>query len=68
MNEVTLLWSILFGGVGIGYFSYGRRQKSTVPLLTGVALMAFPYFMPNNTVLLIVGIILVLVPYFAQYF
>ncbi len=68
MNEASLLWSVLFGGIGIGFFSFGRRQKSVVPLVTGVALMAFPYFMPNNTVLIIVGVALLFVPYLARYF
>ena len=66
MNEAMLVWSVLFGGLGIGFFSYGRRQKSIVPLLTGVALMAYPYFMPNATVLVIVGIALLAVPYFIR--
>ena len=68
MNETILLWSVLFGGIGVGFFSYGRRQKAVVPLLTGLALIAFPYFMPNTTLLVIVGIALVFVPYFARYF
>ncbi len=68
MNEASLLWSVLFGGIGIGFFSYGRRQQSVVPLVTGVVLMAFPYFMPNNTVLIIVGLALLFVPYLARYF
>ena len=44
MNEATLLWSVLFGGIGVGFFSYGRKQKAIVPLLTGIALFAFQYF------------------------
>jgi len=68
VNEASLLWSVLFGGIGIGFFSYGRRQQSVVPLVTGVVLMAFPYFMPNNTVLIIVGLALLFVPYLARYF
>ena len=68
MNEAALLWSVLFSGIGVGFFSYGRKQKSIVPLLTGIALFAFPYFMPNSTVLVIVGVVLILVPYFARFF
>ena len=68
MNEANLLWSVLFGGIGIGFLSYGRREKSVVPLLTGLALIAFPYFIPNTTVLVVVGIALLFVPYFARYF
>jgi len=66
MNEATLLWSILFGGIGIGFFSYGRKQKAVVPLLTGFGLFAFPYFMPNTTMLVIVGAVLVVLPYFVR--
>ena len=66
MNESILLWSVLFGGFGIGFFSYGRKQKSVVPLVTGLALMAYPYFMPNVTVMIIVGVVLIAVPYFVR--
>ena len=66
MSEAILLWSVLFGGIGIGFFSYGRKQKAIVPLLTGLALLVFPYFMPSVTVLAIVGIVLVSIPYFIR--
>jgi len=68
MNEVTLLWSVLFGGIGVGFFSYGRKQKSIVPLLTGIALFVFPYFISNTTLLVFVGIFLMLVPYLVTFF
>lgn len=61
-----MLWSVLFGGIGIGYFMYGRKQKAIVPLCTGLALFVFPYFMSSVTMLLIVGVILVAIPYFLK--
>ena len=48
MSEAGLLWGVLFSGIGVGYFIYGRRQGKTVPLLCGLFLMAYPYFMPNS--------------------
>jgi len=39
-----LIWIVIFGGLGVGYFSYGRKQKAIVPLLLGIALFIFPYF------------------------
>jgi len=66
MNEASLIWSVVFGGIGLGFFTYGRKQKAVVPLLTGLALFAFPYFVPNVTVLVIVGVILVVLPYFVR--
>jgi len=62
----TLIWGMLFGAIGIGFFSYGRKQRALVPLFTGIALFVFPYFVPNVTVLLIVGAVLVAIPYFIR--
>jgi len=61
-----MIWSVLFGGIGMGYFMYGKKQKAIVPLYTGIALFIFPYFMSSVTMLLIVGVILVATPYFIK--
>ena len=66
MNEAELLWSVLFSSIGIGYFIYGRRQGKTIPLLSGVVLMVYPYFMPNVAALVIVGAIFSAIPYFLR--
>lgn len=66
MNESGLLWGVLFSSIGLGFFIYGRRQGKTVPLLAGIALMVFPYFMPNTTALVVVGATFVAVPYFLR--
>jgi hypothetical protein len=66
MNESTLLLGVLFSSIGIGYFFYGRRQGKTIPLWCGVALMLYPYFMPNVIALVIVGAIFAAVPYFVR--
>jgi len=65
-NSSMMLWSVLFGGIGIGYFIYGKKQKALVPLFIGLALCAFPYFMPNLITLLLVGLGLVAIPYFIK--
>ncbi|MCI2283110.1 hypothetical protein L3081_06495 [Colwellia sp. MSW7] len=61
-----MVWSVLFGGIGIGYFMYGKKQKAIVPFCTGLALFVYPYFMPNVTLLLAVGVVLVAIPYFIK--
>ena len=63
-DSSLLLWGLIFGAVGFAFFSYGRKQKSGVPLATGIALMAFPYFVSDVTVLVIVGCALIALPYF----
>jgi hypothetical protein len=66
MSEAGLLWGVLFSAIGMGYFIYGRRQGKTIPLLCGIALMVYPYFMPNTAALVIIGAIFVAVPYFIR--
>ena len=55
---------MLFGSIGLGFFIYGRRQRAPIPLLCGIALMVFPYFVSNSLLLLAIGALLIAVPYF----
>lgn len=61
-----LIWSMLFGAVGLGFFVYGKKQKAVVPLFTGIALMIFPYFISDVLILVIAGAVLVALPYFIR--
>jgi hypothetical protein len=60
------LWGLLFGSIGLGYFIYGKKQKAVVPLVCGVALMVFPYFVSNALLLVGSGIVLAAIPYFLR--
>jgi hypothetical protein len=64
LSASLLLWGVLFGAIGFGYFLYGRKQKAIVPLVCGIALMAFPYFIANVFLLVLIGVALTAVPYF----
>jgi hypothetical protein len=64
LNTASLLWGLLFGSIGIGFLIYGRKQRAVVPLVCGLALMIFPYFLSNTILLVTVGIILIAIPYF----
>jgi hypothetical protein len=61
-----LLWGLLFSSIGLGYFIYGRRQRAVVPLVCGLALMIFPYFVAKVPLLVGVGIVLMTIPYFLR--
>jgi len=61
-----LIWGVVFGAVGLGFFTYGRRQKAVVPLMAGIALFIFPYFISNVYALVAVGLLLVALPYFVR--
>ena len=57
---------MVFGAIGLGFFTYGKKQKAAVPLITGIALFMFPYFISNAYMLVIVGVLLVALPYFVR--
>jgi len=66
LSTASLLWGILFGSVGLGFFVYGKKQKAVIPLVCGLALMATPYFISNTMLLMGVGVVLAAVPYFVR--
>jgi len=59
----TLMVSVLFSSIGAGYFVYGKKQRQVVPLLTGLALCVYPYFLSNGYAIVVVGVLLTLVPW-----
>ena len=66
LNEWWLLWGLLFGAFGFAYFMYGKKQKAVVPLVCGLVLMIFPYFVANTIALAVIGIALIFIPYFVR--
>jgi hypothetical protein len=66
VNESWLLWGLLFGSIGMGFFVYGKRQRAVVPLVCGLALIGFPYFVSNTILLVVVGVVLIAIPYFVR--
>ncbi len=64
MDTTNLLLSLLFSSIGMGYFIYGKRQQRAVPLLVGVGLMVYPYFVANAWAMAGMGVALMAVPYF----
>lgn len=61
-----LLWGVLFGAVGLGFFTYGKKQKAPVPLFCGVALCVVPYIISNVYLLVVAGVVFVVLPYFVR--
>ncbi len=66
MDMATLLWGVVFGAIGGGFFIYGKRQGALVPLVCGVGLMVFPYFVSNAWATVAVGALLMAIPYFVR--
>lgn len=66
MDGNVLFWGMLFGSLGLGYLSYGKRQKRVVPFACGLALIVFPYFITSLWLLLGIGLLISAIPYFIR--
>jgi len=58
-----LMLSVMFGSFGIGYFIYGKKQTMFMPMITGIVLCVFPYFVSNPYLLGGIGIVLMALPF-----
>ena len=65
-NPALLLWSLVFSLFGLGFFTYGKRQVAPIPLVVGLTLMIYPYFVTNLALLIAIGIALIALPYFVK--
>jgi hypothetical protein len=66
LSTASLLWGLLFGSIGLGFFVYGKKQRAVVPMLCGVALMIFPYFVSGIILTIVIGTVLIAIPYFLR--
>lgn len=67
MNATQLFLGVIFSSIGLGYFLYGKKQKMTVPLVCGLVLMLFTYFIDSTAIISIIGITLSILPYFLRF-
>ena len=65
-NASTLIWGVLFGSIGLGFFVYGKKQKTIIPIICGIGLMVIPYFISNLYIMILSSIVLVALPFFVK--
>jgi hypothetical protein len=63
MTTSAIVFGLLFGTIGLGYFIYGKKQQEYVSLSCGIALMAFPYFVTDTILLCAIGVALMAIPF-----
>ncbi len=66
-SPTSIISAVLFGAIGMGYLVYGRRQHQGIPLLAGVVLCAFPYFVHNIFLIILIGVVLMALPFYIRY-
>ena len=55
-DSAALVWGMLFGAFGMGYFVYGKRQGRAVPLIAGIVLSVLPFFVSDTLALVLIGL------------
>jgi len=66
-SPVQIFWGVLFGAVGMAYFIYGKKQQMFMPMICGVGLMVYPYFVANTILLVLIGAAISALPYFIRF-
>jgi hypothetical protein len=65
LDAGVLLASVVWGGLGLGLFVYGKKQRSAPPLFSGIALMGISYFVSQSALWMsLAGIDILLGVYF----
>ena len=65
MNE--LFAGLVAGVFGMAYFVYGKRQTKIAPMVCGVALCVYPYFVDSLVWLCVLGAVLLVVPFVTDF-
>jgi len=66
MDPDSLFLSIFFGAIGMGYFVYGKKNARLVPMIAGMGLCVFPYFVSGGLAMLLIGGGLTVGPWFLR--
>jgi hypothetical protein len=51
MDTTSLMLSVLFGAIGMGFLVYGKKAGRLIPIVAGLGLMIIPYTISNNYIL-----------------
>lgn len=65
-NSTILFWGMIFSAFGLGYFIYGKKVGAIMPLVSGIALLIYPFFITNLYWLIGIGITLLVLPFIVR--
>ena len=58
---------MIAGVFGMAYFVYGKRQAKFAPMICGVLLCVYPYFIDGLLWLAVIGVVLLVVPFVTDF-
>jgi hypothetical protein len=57
LSTANLIGNFLFGSVGFVAFIYGKRMNLWKPMLCGIGLMVYPYFIGDTVIMYAIGVV-----------
>jgi hypothetical protein len=55
-SAANLIGRTVFGAIGFVAFVYGKRMSLWKPMLIGIALMVYPYFVSDDKIMIVIGV------------
>jgi len=63
IDDGSFMWGVFFGIVGMSFSMYGKKSDKDMFLYSGVALMAYPYFISGFKETILAGVLLTAIPF-----
>ena len=63
-NWGSIVAGVIFGIIGWSAFIYGKKEKNWRPMVIGIVLMVYPYFITNAILVFAIGIALTVALFF----
>jgi phosphate/sulfate permease len=63
MDPTSLLLSLLFGSIGVGYVMYARKMGEWKPAAAGFGLLVVPYLISGVVALVVACVLLMALPF-----
>lgn len=63
----TLFFAVFTSALGMAYIVYGKRQAKFAPVIAGLALCVYSYFVDGWVWLWVIGALLAALPFFVDF-
>lgn len=63
LTTAALLWGVLFGAIGSGYFIYGKKQGEPIVMLAGAGLVGMTFVVTSSLWIVVLGLLLCTLPW-----
>jgi len=69
LSGISFGWifgGLIFGLIGMAAFGYGKKNAKYKPMIIGIVLMVYPYFIKNTIALYLTGIVLTVLLFYPR--